>query len=137
VTDSIAGMGPSAIDVALSSLCNGMHDLKWVTAAQIVSVALEACESGSATKLSTPTCTDFYLHVSVITGVDDSFQFDNEAVPTEEEKLEKNRRSNEQSYSTRFRSYVGHKKGVVEALAARCSILMSAASLLPHGLVKI
>jgi U3 small nucleolar RNA-associated protein 21 len=92
VTDHIAGMGPSAIDVALSSLCNGMHDLE--VGLPLLQLAcqwlLEACESRERYEAVNAYLHRFlYLHASVITGVDDSFQFDKEAVPTEEERLEK------------------------------------------------
>jgi U3 small nucleolar RNA-associated protein 21 len=92
VTDHIASMGPSAIDVALSSLCNGMHDLE--VGLPLLQIAcqwlLEACESRERYEAVNAYLHRFlYLHASVITGVDDSFQFDKEAIPTEEERLEK------------------------------------------------
>jgi hypothetical protein len=58
----------------------------------------------------------------VITGVDDSFQFDNEAVPTEEEKLKKESQKEQRAelFSTRFRSSSGSRKAL-KPCAARCS----------------
>jgi hypothetical protein len=62
----------------------------------------------------------------VITGVDDSFQFDNEAVPTEEEKLKKE----SQKATSRVADSISQLRQAQEKrrkpCAARCSTIMSA-----------
>jgi U3 small nucleolar RNA-associated protein 21 len=100
VTDHIATLGPSAIDVALSSLCNGMHDLEeGLPMLQITCRwLLEACESRERYEAVNAYLHRFlYLHASVITGVDESFKLDEGKELSEEEKQEKQRQSKQRT----------------------------------------
>ena len=75
VTEHLASMGPSAIDVAFSSLCHGMHDLdeglyllhlcsKWL---------LQACSSRRCYEVINAYLHRFlHIHSTTIAGVDDS-----------------------------------------------------------------
>lgn len=74
VTDHIASLGPSAIDVALSTLCSGMHDLK--EGLPLILLAsqwlLEACRSRERFEAVNAYLHRFlYLHSLVITGIQD------------------------------------------------------------------
>ena len=74
VTDYIATLGPSAIDVELSALCNGMHDLEeglplLLLASQWL---LEACASRERFEAANAYLHRFlYLHTFVIAGIRD------------------------------------------------------------------
>ena len=77
VTDHVATLGPSAIDVSLSTLCNGMHDLEG--GLQLLHMAslwlLEACQSRQRYEAVNAYLARFlYLHSNVIAGIDDSFK---------------------------------------------------------------
>lgn len=73
VTDYIGTLGPSAIDVSLSSLCNGMHDLEeglplLIYASQWL---LEACESRERFDAVNAYLHRFlYLHSNILAGID-------------------------------------------------------------------
>ena len=75
VTIHVATLGPSAIDVSLSTLCNGMHDLEG--GLQLLHMAslwlLEACQSRQRYEAVNAYLARFlYLHSNVIVGIDDS-----------------------------------------------------------------
>jgi U3 small nucleolar RNA-associated protein 21 len=76
VTDYISTQGPSAIDIALSSLCNGMHDLDnglplLLLASQWLS---EACESRERFEAINAYLHRFlHVHAFVIAGIRESF----------------------------------------------------------------
>jgi U3 small nucleolar RNA-associated protein 21 len=75
VTDHIASLGPSAIDVSLSSLCSGMHDLE--DGLPLLRLAcmwlVEACESRERYEAINAYLHRFlYLHATVIAGIEDS-----------------------------------------------------------------
>ena len=74
VSDYIAGLGPSAIDVELSALCNGMHDLEeglplLLLASQWL---VEACDSRERFEAVNAYLHRFlYLHSFVIAGINE------------------------------------------------------------------
>ena len=73
VSDHVAKLGPSAVDVALSTLCNGMHDLGDGLPLLLLAARwlLEACESHERHEAINAYLHRFlYLHASVIAGVD-------------------------------------------------------------------
>ena len=75
VTDYISTLGPSAIDVSFSSLCNGMHDLEeGLPLLNLVSAwLLEACQSRERFDAVNAYLHRFlYLHANVIAGIDDT-----------------------------------------------------------------
>lgn len=97
VTDHIATLGPSAIDVTLSTLCNGMHDLKEGLPLLILSSQwlLEACTSKERFEAVNAYLHRFlYLHTVAIAGIDESsihgHEQDNDTL-TPEELEEKSR----------------------------------------------
>eukprot|EP00980_Cylindrotheca_fusiformis_P030812 scaffold25455_cov152-Cylindrotheca_fusiformis.AAC.2 len=75
VTDHVAALGPSAIDISLSSLCSGMHDLD--DGLPLLTLAcrwlLEACRSRERFEAVNAYLHRFlYLHSNVLAGIDDS-----------------------------------------------------------------
>ena len=75
VTEYISTLGPSAIDVALSSLCNGMHDLEEGLPLLVLASSwlLEACQSRERYDAVNAYLHRFlYLHASVIANIDSS-----------------------------------------------------------------
>ena len=74
VTDHIASLGPSAIDVSLSSLCNGMHDLdEGLPLLRMACMWLvEACESRERYEAVNAYLHRFlYVHATIIAGIED------------------------------------------------------------------
>ncbi|CAB9522538.1 RNA-associated protein 21 homolog [Seminavis robusta] len=98
VTDHIATLGPSAIDVALSSLCNGMHDLE--EGLPLLRMAcmwlIEACESRERYEAVNAYLHRFlHLHASVIAGIEESWTpppLDNKDASDERERQGEGRR---------------------------------------------
>lgn len=99
VTDHIASMGPSAIDVALSSLCNGMHDLE--EGLPLLRLAcmwlVEACDSRERYEAVNAYLHRFlHVHATVIAGIEDpswdttkdSTDNNKELTPQEQEEKE-------------------------------------------------
>jgi U3 small nucleolar RNA-associated protein 21 len=77
VTDYIASLGPSAIDVELSALCSGMHDLEEGLPQLLFACQwlLEACQSRERFEAVNAYLHRFlYLHASVIIGVKEKFR---------------------------------------------------------------
>jgi U3 small nucleolar RNA-associated protein 21 len=104
ISDHIAMLGPSAIDVSLSSLCSGMHDIE--DGLPLLHLAclwlLEACQSRERYEAVNAYLHRFlFLHSTLIAGIDDSnSEFLNkksndhvDSPVTEEEKEEKNRQN--------------------------------------------
>ena len=88
VTDHISTLGPSAIDVSLSTLCNGMHDLEGgLPLLQIAALwLLEACQSRQRFEAVNAYLARFlYLHSNVIAGIDDSIKQKTESKDDEED----------------------------------------------------
>jgi U3 small nucleolar RNA-associated protein 21 len=88
VTDHISTLGPSAIDVSLSTLCNGMHDLEG--GLPLLKIAalwlLEACQSRQRFEAVNAYLARFlYLHSNVIAGIDDSIKQKTESKDDEED----------------------------------------------------
>lgn len=88
VTDHVTTLGPSAIDVSLTTLCSGMHDLE--DGLPLLHLAalwlLEACESRQRYEAVNAYLHRFlYLHANVLAGIDDSIKDDAEKELTEEE----------------------------------------------------
>lgn len=92
VTDHIATLGPSAIDVSLSTLCSGMHDLDEGLRLLVLACRwlLEACQSRERFDAVNAYLHRFlYLHSSILAGIDDSTKQDkdrNEESTPEETK---------------------------------------------------
>ena len=77
ITEHLASMGPSAIDVALSTLCNGMHDLKeGLGLLHLCSMwLLEACKSRQNYEVINAYMHRFlHIHATTIAGIDASTQ---------------------------------------------------------------
>jgi U3 small nucleolar RNA-associated protein 21 len=94
VTDHIATLGPSAIDVSLSTLCSGMHDLDEGLPLLILACRwlLEACQSRERFEAVNAYLHRFlHLHSSVLAGIDDSTKQKNEPEPSSEEIEQKER----------------------------------------------
>ena len=101
VTDHIATLGPSTIDVSLSSLCNGIHDLE--EGLPLLRMAcmwlLEACESRERYEAVNAYLHRFlYIHASVITGIeewDQSTETNSKTPPNPPQLEEKERQMTE------------------------------------------
>lgn len=93
VSDHIASLGPSAIDVSLSSLCNGMHDIdEGLPLLRMACMWLaEACESRERYEAVNAYLHRFlYLHATVIAGIEDrSYAPPDEKEKTAEEQEER------------------------------------------------
>ena len=89
VTDHVATLGPSAIDVSLSTLCSGAHDLdEGLPLLHTASLwLLEACQSRERYEAVNAYLHRYlYLHASVLAGIDsDSSQPSEDIEMTEEE----------------------------------------------------
>ena len=84
VTEFLSKMGPSAIDVAFSSLCYGMHDLN--EGLPLLHMAsqwlLEACQSRKNFEVVNAYLHRFlYIHSSTIAGIDASWQEEKDQKP--------------------------------------------------------
>jgi U3 small nucleolar RNA-associated protein 21 len=90
VTDHVASLGPSAIDVSLSTLCTGMHDLEeGLPLLHMVSLwLLEACQSRQRYEVINAYLHRFlYLHANVLAGIDSTQRVE----MTDEERDSKDR----------------------------------------------
>jgi len=92
VTDHMATLGPSAIDVSLSTLCNGMHDLEHglVLLTKAAEWLLEASKSRERYEAINSYLHRFiHLHNNVIAGIKESFMDDEEikSFPEEQKRL--------------------------------------------------
>ena len=103
VTDHIASLGPSAIDVSLSSLCNGMHDLDegLPLLKMACSWLIEGCESRERYEAMNAYLHRFlHIHATVIAGVEDdtwkSDEKDKSMTPEELEELEQQEEEREE-----------------------------------------
>jgi len=79
VTDHLAAMGPSAIDVEFSSLCHGMHDLDvGLNLLHLCSLwLLESCKSRKNYEVINAYMHRFlHIHSTTIAGIDASTQVD-------------------------------------------------------------
>jgi U3 small nucleolar RNA-associated protein 21 len=99
VTDYVGTLGPSAIDVSLSSLCNGSHDLEDGLALLILASRwlLEACRSRERFDAVNAYLHRFlYLHSNTLAGIDEVSLAKNdngeEGLLTEEEEEMKRQR---------------------------------------------
>jgi U3 small nucleolar RNA-associated protein 21 len=88
VTEYVGTLGPSAIDVSLSSLCNGVHDLEdglplLILASQWL---IEACQSLERFDAVNAYLHRFlYVHSSTLAGIEDKMETDKEMPPDSEE----------------------------------------------------
>jgi U3 small nucleolar RNA-associated protein 21 len=101
VTNHIATLGPSAIDVSLSTLCSGMHDLDEGLRLLILACRwlLESCQSRERFEAVNAYLHRFlHLHSNIIAGIDDSPNYNNDEAQevTEEEKLQKKKQKLQQ-----------------------------------------
>jgi U3 small nucleolar RNA-associated protein 21 len=104
VTDHIATLGPSAIDVSLSNLCSGMHDLE--EGLPLLHLAsswlLEACQSRERYEAVNAYLHRFlHLHANVIAGIDASNKRESLDDDEDEEVVEEQRRQKELQTSQR------------------------------------
>lgn len=91
VTQYMATMGPSAIDVALSTLCHGMHDLEeGLPLLHVTSLwLLEACQSRQNFEAINAYLNRFLsIHSSVIAGIEDDTQKQNNNIVGDNTKEE-------------------------------------------------
>ena len=75
VTEYVGTLGPSAIDVSLSTLCNGMHDLEEGLPLLILASKwlIQACQSRERFDAVNAYLHRFlYLHANILSGIDDS-----------------------------------------------------------------
>ena len=75
VSDHVATLGPSAIDVSMTSLCNGMHDLEEGLPLLILACRwlLEACQSRERFEAVNAYLHRFlHLHSNILADIDDS-----------------------------------------------------------------
>lgn len=97
VTEYVGALGPSAIDVSLSSLCNGMHDLEDGLPLLILAARwlIEACQSRESFDAVNAYLHRFlYLHGNILSGINeesDIFKEDSDepASPTAEDMEQK------------------------------------------------
>ena len=74
VTEYVGTLGPSAIDVSLSTLCNGMHDLEEGLSLLILASRwlIEACQSRERFDAINAYLHRFlYLHANILSGIDE------------------------------------------------------------------
>eukprot|EP00535_Pseudo-nitzschia_heimii_P001212 CAMPEP_0197176668 /NCGR_PEP_ID=MMETSP1423-20130617/2513_1 /TAXON_ID=476441 /ORGANISM="Pseudo-nitzschia heimii, Strain UNC1101" /LENGTH=1093 /DNA_ID=CAMNT_0042626067 /DNA_START=249 /DNA_END=3530 /DNA_ORIENTATION=- len=96
VTDYVGTLGPSAIDVSLSTLCNGMHDLEEGLPLLILASRwlIEACKSRERFDAVNAYLHRFlYLHANILSGIDETSgnrRIDS-STETAEEDIEKKR----------------------------------------------
>jgi U3 small nucleolar RNA-associated protein 21 len=102
VTEYVGTLGPSAIDVSLSTLCNGMHDLEdglplLILASQWL---IQACQSRERFDAVNAYLHRFlYLHANILSGIDETSGIGMEKSPDEteeEEELKQKRREIQQ-----------------------------------------
>ena len=94
VTEHLATLGPSAIDVSLSTLCSGMHDLEeGLPLLYMASLwLLEACQTRQRYEAVNAYLHRFlYLHANVLAGIDSSVKEEEGTELTEEELGNKER----------------------------------------------
>ena len=75
MTEYIGTLGPSAIDVSLSTLCNGMHDLEDGLPLLILASRwlIQACQSRERFDAVNAYLHRFlYLHASILSGIDET-----------------------------------------------------------------
>jgi len=103
VTEYVGTLGPSAIDVSLTTLCNGTHDLEDGLPLLILAARwlVEACHSRERFDAVNAYLHRFlYLHASILSGIDeDSGLGKNNSEESEKptaEEVEQKRRENEQ-----------------------------------------
>eukprot|EP00526_Cylindrotheca_closterium_P003753 CAMPEP_0113637462 /NCGR_PEP_ID=MMETSP0017_2-20120614/19611_1 /TAXON_ID=2856 /ORGANISM="Cylindrotheca closterium" /LENGTH=1242 /DNA_ID=CAMNT_0000548495 /DNA_START=42 /DNA_END=3767 /DNA_ORIENTATION=+ /assembly_acc=CAM_ASM_000147 len=89
VTDHIATLGPSSIDVSFNSLCSGMHDLEGGLPLLILACRwlLEACKSRERFEAVNAYLHRFlHLHSNTLAGIDDFPDDSKEGSPEQQEK---------------------------------------------------
>ena len=94
VTEYVGTLGPSAIDVSLSTLCNGMHDLEEGLPLLILASKwlIQACQSRERFDAVNAYLHRFlYLHSSILSGIDETSDNGMDKSPSEEDdKQQKN-----------------------------------------------
>ena len=105
VTEYVGTLGPSAIDVSLSTLCNGMHDLEEGLPLLILASRwlIEACQSRERFDAVNAYLHRFlYLHANILSGIDEMSTNENEGregfasatdAAVEQRRLEKQQRN--------------------------------------------
>jgi U3 small nucleolar RNA-associated protein 21 len=103
VTEHIATLGPSAIDVSLSTLCSGMHDLDEGLPLLILACRwlMEACQSRERFEAVNAYLHRFlYLHSGILAGIDDvpkrKEDEEEEITPESQEQQERQSRQREE-----------------------------------------
>mmetsp|Transcript_45879 Transcript_45879/g.53050 ORF Transcript_45879/g.53050 Transcript_45879/m.53050 type:complete len:1365 (+) Transcript_45879:49-4143(+) len=105
VTEYVGTLGPSAIDVSLSSLCNGLHDLEEGLSLLIFASRwlIEACQSRERFDAINAYLHRFlYLHSNILSGIDEISSTHKENIHSQEsssvteEEVEQMRRENQQ-----------------------------------------
>ncbi len=92
VTEYIGTLGPSAIDVSLSTLCNGMHDLQDGLPLLILASKwlIQACQSRERFDAVNAYLHRFlYLHANILSGIDETLGNGMEASPEKDEEEQK------------------------------------------------
>jgi U3 small nucleolar RNA-associated protein 21 len=91
VTEYVGTLGPSAIDVSLSTLCNGMHDLEDGLPLLILASRwlIQACQSRERFDAVNAYLHRFlHLHTNILSGIDETSGIGMEKSPTETEEEE-------------------------------------------------
>jgi U3 small nucleolar RNA-associated protein 21 len=94
VTDHIATLGPSSIDVSFNSLCSGMHDLEGGLPLLILGCRwlLEACKSRERFEAVNAYLHRFlHLHSNTLAGIDDFPDDLKEGTPEQADELQQQR----------------------------------------------
>lgn len=125
VTDHIATLGPSAIDVSLSTLCNGMHDLEEGLHLLVLTCRwlIEACQSRERFEAVNAYLHRFlHLHSGVLAGIDASSREDTyeKQDPTIENKQKRERQDlQRQELLSSIRILRNAQRGVSEELQSK------------------
>jgi len=125
VTDHIATLGPSAIDVSLSTLCNGMHDLEEGLHLLVLTCRwlIEACQSRERFEAVNAYLHRFlHLHSGVLAGIDVSSREDTyeKPDPTIENKQKQERQDlQRQELLSSIRILRNAQRGVSEELQSK------------------
>lgn len=104
VTEHLANLGPSAIDVSFSTLCSGMHDLEDGLPLLVLSCRwlIEACQSRERFEAINAYLHRFlHLHSAVLAGIQDQFErkqrtFEEERTAEEMELLKREQEQREE-----------------------------------------
>jgi len=133
VTEYVGTLGPSAIDVSLSTLCNGMHDLEEGLPLLILASKwlIQACQSRERFDAVNAYLHRFlYLHANILSGIDETT---GNGMGTEEEDEDESQKLREMQQRNELISCIGQLKKVQkEGSATLQEEMQNALCLLRH-----